>query len=260
MRAFVQCAPLLGLLCISSTVQSAEPVSEKGNQALSANARGLVRARNRVEIGTDLVAPIARVPFREGQAFKMGDVLIAFECRRYEAEHNAARASAHAANLELKQKNELRRYGAAGKGQVELAQAGAAKAQAETSAIAARLEGCTIDAPFDGRVASLSVAPAELPPSGKPLMTILDDHTLEIEFVAPSHWLRWIDTGQPFQFTVDETGETLSASIERVAAEVDPVSQTIRVIGRIEGEKGRTLAGMSGTVRFPSESTGAVSR
>ncbi|WP_162787240.1 efflux RND transporter periplasmic adaptor subunit [Notoacmeibacter marinus] len=223
-------------------------------------ARGLVSAVNRLDIGTDLMAPVTEAPYRDGQAFRKGDILIRFACQRYRAEWTAAQASSHAAQLELAQKSELSRYGAAGKGEVDIAKAGLVKSRANAAALAARLESCEIVAPFDGRVIALNVSPSELPRSGQSLISILDDQTLEIEFVAPSHWLRWIEIGQPFSFRVDETGEILSASVARIAAEVDAVSQTIRIIGRIQGGRGRTLAGMSGTAHMSVETTGAVAK
>ncbi|MCP1199609.1 efflux RND transporter periplasmic adaptor subunit [Notoacmeibacter sp. MSK16QG-6] len=237
-----------------------EQASEGSSQLLNADVRGIVRPANRLDIGTDLIAPVESAPFRDGQAFQKGDVLIRFACQRYRAEWNAAQASAHSAQLALKQKTELRRYGAAGNGEVDIAKADLARSRAEAAALAARLEGCEIAAPFDGRVIELNVRTSEMPRSGHPLMTILDDRTLEIEFVAPSHWLRWIVVGQPFAFHVDETDEILSATVERIAAEVDAISQTIQIVGRIEGDKGRTLAGMSGTAYLPSETTGAIAK
>lgn len=252
-------ATFLSVLGLASSALS-EDRTAGPPQPSSAEIRGLVKAANRLDIGTDLVAPVEQAPFRDGEVFRKGDILIRFACDRYRAEWTAAEASAHSAQLALTQKTELRRFGAAGNGEVDIAKADLDKSRAQSAAIAARLAGCEIVAPFDGRVIALNVAPSEWPRTGQPLITILDDRIMEIEFVAPSHWLRWIAPGQPFAFHVDETGETLSAAVERIAAEVDAVSQTIRIVGRITGDKGRTLAGMSGTVSLPTEITGAIAR
>ncbi|MCB1417044.1 MAG: hypothetical protein KDJ64_11600, partial [Nitratireductor sp.] len=71
-------------------------------------------------------------------------------------------------------------------------------------------------------------------------------------------WLRWLSPGRTFSFTVEETGRTIETSIDRIGAEVDPVSQTVVIYAGVD--KGKTgakaggtediLAGMSGTASF----------
>ncbi|RLQ88115.1 efflux RND transporter periplasmic adaptor subunit [Notoacmeibacter ruber] len=245
------------LLCSSGWAQT----FDKEKQPSALDIRGLVKASDRVEISTDIVAAITETPFRDGERFRKGDILIRLDCGQYRAELTAARAAVNSARLEYNQKVQLKTYGAAGKGEVDIAASRFRRSEAEAEALAERLRRCEIPAPFDGRVVAMNVAVSEFPEGGgSPLMIVLDDRRLEIEFVAPSHWLRWIAVDWPFAFEVDETGETLNGSIERIAAEVDPISQTIRIIGRIDGEKGRTLAGMSGNVQILSETTGAISR
>ena len=49
-------------------------LAQEGGEAL----RGIVKSANEAMIGTDLIFPIASLPFREGQHFSKGDVLVAF--------------------------------------------------------------------------------------------------------------------------------------------------------------------------------------
>lgn len=214
--------------------------------------RGVVRSRARLEIATDLTIPVAEVPFRDGMRFARGDLLLAFDCRRLEAEHRAASATARAASVEYNQKTHLRKHGAAGKGEVDLALAGLERGRAELELAEARMAGCRIEAPFDGRVIERFTDAHEMPEPGKPLMVIVDDSNLEIDFVAPSRWLRWLQPDTGFAFTVDETGLTVRGRIEQIGAEVDAVSQTVRLTGTLEGGTGAILPGMSGNARFDS--------
>lgn len=226
-------------------------------------ARGVVHAPDRVDITTDLVAPIAQLGVRAGTSFQKGDVLVAFDCGRYAADLRAAKASASAAWVELKQKRYLYKNGATGRSEMDLASANSSRSAAEIDAIEERMRACTIKAPFDGRVVVANAREAELPQSGEPLMTIIDDNTIEIELVVPSHWLRHVRQGTVFQFVVDETGLTHRAEVDRLGAEVDPVSQTIQLYARFVGDRSLVLAGMSGDAVFELDAeaglkTGAV--
>lgn len=217
-------------------------------------ARGLLRAATRVDLGTALTARAKQIPFKVGERFNKNDTLIAFDCERYQAQMNAAKASANAAWIGYKSKKRLLKHGAVGKDEVTLAGALANKAAAELSVNEAVSRECTIIAPFSGRIADLNIAPGEYPVPNEPLMSILDDSRLEIELVVPSVWLRWLAPGRDFSFTVEETGETLKSRVGRIGAEVDPVSQTVVIYAEpIDGDGG-ILAGMSGTARFHGDS------
>jgi predicted transcriptional regulator len=82
------------------------------------------------------------------------------------------------------------------------------------------------------------------------MLVILDDSALEIEIVAPSNWLTWLKTGQVLSILVDETNVEVIAKLDRIGAEVDPVSQTVKVFAKITESHTSILAGMSGTVSF----------
>ena len=212
------------------------------------SARGVIRAINRLEVRSDLGVPVAQVPFRKGMAFKKGDTLLAFDCARLAAERNAASATATSAAIELRQKQKLLKHGAAGKGEVEIAGAAAAKSGAERTVIDARMAGCDIKAPFDGIVADAKVHVQELPVGTEPLLIAVDTSNLEVELVMPSSWLAKIKPGSIFDMAIDETGESLSGTVTRFGAEVDAVSQTIEVIGTLDASNATVRPGMSGSV------------
>jgi RND family efflux transporter MFP subunit len=226
----------------------------KDNTAAAPETRGLVRSTARVELRTDLAAPLAEAKFLPGMSFEEGELLVAFDCRRQHAEASAADAARRSARVQADSKDRLASRGAAGRDEAQIARADAERAEAEHSAHLARLRGCRIEAPFAGRVVELNARALELAPADKPLIVILDDRRLELEMVAPSSWLSWLRVGAPIEFTADETGETHAARLSRIAAEVDPVSQTVRLIAEFRDAPGRLLPGMSGAARFPGGS------
>jgi multidrug efflux pump subunit AcrA (membrane-fusion protein) len=62
----------------------------------------------------------------------------------------------------------------------------------------------------------------------------------------PSRWLAWLKLGYGFQVHVEDINKTFAARITRLSGRVDPVSQTVKVFGEIEGDPRELTAGMSG--------------
>jgi len=213
--------------------------------------RGIVRPLQQAAISTDLPARVARLHFREAQAFRKGDALVTFDCERLAAEHAAAAAVQREAQLLLDSNTYLDKRGAVGRVDVEVSRARADKAAAEARALSARLEQCVIRAPFDGRVAELRINEHEIPASGQPFLSIVGLAEFEIDLIVPSWWLGSLAVGTPLAFTVDETGRTLEARVLRIGAAVDPVSQTVKLIAGFAAHDDSVLPGMSGTAAFP---------
>jgi membrane fusion protein, multidrug efflux system len=213
-------------------------------------ARGIVRAIDQAELSTDLAARVAKIGFREGEAFKAGDLLIAFDCERYRAEAQSAEAVWREMKVTLDSNQHLEKFRAVGKADVEISKARVSKAEAETRSLQSRVAQCEITAPFDGRVAALLVNAHEQPQAGKPFMTIVGVGRLEIELIAPSQWLSWMKPGQDFEFFVDETKQIYSAKIARLGASVEAVSQMVKVIAVFSTAGADVLPGMSGEARF----------
>jgi membrane fusion protein, multidrug efflux system len=212
--------------------------------------RGVVRPVAQATISTDIVATVAKVGFKEGQAFKKGDVLVAFDCRRYEAELASAVAQLKEMQVNVDTNAFLEKRDAANKQDLEISKARADKASAEADSLRARIDQCVIEAPFDGRVADLGIREYEMPATGKPLIRILADGELEIDLILPSNWLEWLKPGSEFKFLIDETRKSYDGVVTRIGAAVDTISQTIKVTARFKEPTAEVLPGMSGSARF----------
>ena len=212
--------------------------------------RGVVKAIDKASLSTDLAARVERIGFREGETFKKGDLLVAFDCERYKAEAQSAEAVFREMRLTLDSNEHLEKFRAVGKHDVEISKARADKAEAEAHGLQARLAQCVVVAPFDGRVAELAVNAFEQPQAGKPYLVIVGHGRLEIELIVPSHWLSWLKPGAAFQFNVDETKQIYDARVARIGAAVDAVSQMVKVIAVFDTAAASVLPGMSGAARF----------
>lgn len=234
--------------CVGLIGSAANVAAQSNAPTASAPVRGVVRPVNQAAFTTDLSARALSLPFKEGERFAKGDVLAAFDCRRQRAEVAAAEATLAEMRATLEGQLHLERHNAAARTDVEIARARAAKADAEAQGLRARIDQCDVVAPFDGRVVELGVRPYEIASPQRPFLVVLDDAQLEVEMIVASSALADLARGTVFVFVVDELKREFRVEVERIGAAVDPVSQTIKVIGRLDRAIGGVLAGMSGTL------------
>ncbi len=214
--------------------------------------RGLVKPQKKTVISSEIPAKIINIPFKDGETFKQGDLLIKFDCSLYYAKLASANA-VHEAKLKKYENNiELLSFDATSNIEVELSKAEMKKAEAEVQIANLRIKHCTIKAPYSGRVIDVLANEYESVDMEIELISILNDKQLEIELIVPSKWLGWLKRGEVFDFLVDETNQKYPAKISRIGAVVDPVSQTIRVTGLFDASSEDILSGMSGTAFFNS--------
>ena len=207
-------------------------------------------SRQQSTLSSELSAKIGSLPFREGDTFRAGQVLVSFDCGLYRAQLNKAEASAQAAKQTLKVNQRLAELNSIGSLDVDLAAAKVKETEAETAAMRVMVGKCTLIAPFSGRIAKLHVDPHEFVSPGKPLLDILNTDQLELQMIVPSKWLARLKVGSNFDMKVDELDKNYNARVTRLGAKIDPVSQSVFLAGQVEGKHPELLPGMSGWAKF----------
>lgn len=212
--------------------------------------RAQLSPRHVTTLSSEIPAKVERMPLREGERFKQGEVLVVFDCSSHRAQLEKARAIQAAADKTYVANKRLLELKSIGALEYDLSQAEVSKAKADVSVMSTTVSKCTISAPFSGRVAEVKGREHQFAQAGEPLMEILDDRSLEVEFIVPSQWLTWLKPGLPFAIQVSETGKDYPAKITRLGARVDPVSQSIKVAGEIAGRFDDLTPGMSGRIQI----------
>lgn len=208
--------------------------------------RVIVRTFESAAIASEVNARIAYLPPREGDAFRKGDVLVEFDCRRTQAEHDAANATMMQAQSAYQSEQKLLEYKSTGTAAVEQAYHQLEKAKADLRLFAVRLESCRILAPFDGLVTEKLVQVHEIAQPNQPLIKIMNQTKIELVMMVPSARLSKI-TGATFPVRIDETGEVYDARVLQTTGLIDPISQSVRVIAELVGPATGVLPGMSGS-------------
>lgn len=213
-------------------------------------ARGILIAVEQATLSSELAGRIVEIPFREGESFKKGDLLVRFDCSIYQAQLAAASAATRAAEAELSQNQQLAQMKSVGRHAVSLSAAHFAQAQAESQVYQIQVNRCRITAPFDGQVVKRRVQAFESVAQGAPLLDVVNNRHLEINLLVPSRLLSVLKPGLVFTFTPDETGKPLQAKVTRLGARIDESSQTLGLIGTLAHADNTLMAGMSGTAQF----------
>lgn len=247
-KIFICISTLCSLLIISGANAVDEDLFSNG--IVADNVRGLIKPVEKAVISSQIDAKINKIPFKSSERFNKGDTLVDFDCSFYRADLASAEAAYQSKKNIYENNKELLALNAMSDIDVSISKSEVDMARAERTMRAIRVNQCKINAPYSGRVIEVAVNEHETVSADKEILSILNDSELEIELIVPSNWLNWLTVGESFSFLIDETGKTLEAKVTKTGAVVDPVSQTIKLIGKFEGQSDGVLSGMSGTAQF----------
>lgn len=215
----------------------------------SLQARALIEAVDQAVLSSELAGKIIKLPFEEGTVFKKGDLLAAFDCRSYKAQLAVETAGVTGTKKKLANLERLYKLGSAAQLDIDLAKADLQRMNGMQQQARVLTQKCNITAPFSGKVVERLVRVHESLSPGDQIMEILNHEKLDIKMVVPSTWLSWLKVGTEFRVKIDETGYIFPASVARIGARIDPVSQTIKVIAHVN-KPDQLLPGMSGNALF----------
>lgn len=221
------------------------PSATEGNRA-----QARVIAQREARLSVEMAGRIDGLRVEEGDAFETGDALVELACGVERASLEKARASLKEASETRNANERLAELRSVGDLELSLSRVRVSGAEADVSVAAARVQRCTVRAPFDGVVARTHKREAEYIRVGEPLLDVIDPAALEVEFLAPSRWLAWLEQGKPFTLHLNELPLQLRGELQQIGVRVDPVSRTVRLKGALTGELSHVVPGMSGDVRF----------
>lgn len=201
-------------------------------------------------LSSALNSTVIRIPLREGDRFKKDDLLVEFECSVEKAELNRAEAALQGAESQAQINRRLKELNSISNLEYSSSESLVGQASADVDIIMQKVNKCQVMAPYDGIVSDVFAKEYEGVKQGDKLIQILDDNDLEIELLVPSTWLSWMRVGLPFQVHVLETDNKHAAKVDRIGAKIDPVSQSLKVIGAIDNKQNILKPGMSGHAQF----------
>ena len=212
--------------------------------------RAQIKARESTQIASEMAGRIEQLKVRDGEKFSAGQVLVGFHCSLEEAQLTKAKATLEKKRKTHEVNQKLEKLKSISVLQLDVSRTEQDEAAADVNVAEAVLEKCVIRAPFSGKVAEVTARAHQSVRPGDPLLEIINERDLEVEFMAPSKALPQLKPGSLFKVNLLETNKTYNAKIIRLGGKVDPVSQTIKVYGRITDGSSDVLPGMSGAIEL----------
>ena len=189
---------------------------------------------------------IKAINFENGDMFRRGDVLVEYHCADVKADLAARESVETLSRQKVLRGGKLLKLEIISNIESLTLETEQKRAEAEKQALQQRLDSCVIRAEYDGRVTNRLANPGEYTRTDRVLMEVASLDALEVEFLLPSRWLRWVNTSAPIEVEIQETGQNYKAIVQQIHGEVDPVSQSIQMNARLVSYNDPLLPGMSG--------------
>jgi membrane fusion protein, multidrug efflux system len=236
----------MSLACVGPAY--AQDTLRQGVIGSAPEIRAQLTPREFTTLSSEIAARIDKITTRVGDHFRKGDALVVFDCEIPRAQMERVDAVVAQSEKAVAINQRLLQLKSVGQLELDVSQAELAKGKADLAMARATVSKCTIAAPFSGVTVEQKAREFQYATPGQPLLDVLDDRAIEVELIAPSRWLSWLKIGTAFKVQIEETEKSYPARVTRLGGRVDPVSQSIKVIGEIVGESPELMAGMSGQV------------
>ena len=124
------------------------------------------------------------------------------------------------------------------------ARTGLATAKADEERARLNLERTEIRAPFSGVISDLDLQSGERITTGDLICNLINNTEVEAEVGVLESDLRGLEVGRAALLAIPALAETLRATVDVIAPEIDPDSRTCRVLLRYTSDDGRVRPGM----------------
>jgi membrane fusion protein (multidrug efflux system) len=214
-------------------------------------AVGTIEADERVVLQPEVAGLVESIHFTEGQRVKKGDVLFRLRSRKEEAQLAQARADKSLAKANLERAQTL--AGTKAISQQELDQmASTLEARSATYELEnRRLEERVILAPFDGVLGPREVSVGQYVNAGTPLVTLVEDARVKVQFQIPERQLAQLKIGQSGRVQVSAYGDRgFDGQVDMVNPEVDAITRTVPARLIVPNPEGLLRPGMFARVEL----------
>ena len=223
-------------------------------------AVGTVRSNESVVLRPEVAGRIETINFREGQAVRKGQVLVALDASVNLAEVAQTHAQLDLAKRNLDRTEELARRNFVSASARDEAASKSRVAEAALQLASARLSKMRIVAPFGGVAGIRNVSVGDYVKDGADLINIEDIRSVKIDFRLPERYQPQLRVGQRLEMTTDALpGRRFEASVDAIDPLLDANGRSVSIRARAANTDGALRPGMFARVRLIfTERSGAV--
>lgn len=202
-------------------------------------------ANRSVVISPEVTGRIVKIAVRSGQQVKQGDVLIALDAGKQQAELAEQSASVRDESRKLRDMRRLVARGAITTSELEGQEATVAQAQARADAARYELSLRTLLAPFDGSVSLIDLSEGALVNSGDTLLHLDELAKLRLDLAVPERYLSLLRPGMAVTATSSAwPDQSFRGVLETLDSRVSNDTQNIKARVIIPNPDGQLRPGM----------------
>jgi len=227
---------------------------------------GTVRASDRVDLSFNVDGPLIKLPVKQGQAVKKGDLIARLDPRDYASSLKSAEARHTETKSNYERGKDLVKDGFISKVQFDQLRSNFEQAEAELAIKKKALNDTYLKAPFPGKVAKRYVQNFQDVRRKEPIISLQDTDIIEVVVNAPERIVAQARDGArnakivaKFESVPDKM---FDLEVKEFATEADPKTQTFEyVLIMPQPEDTNILPGMTATVLVTApESTAETTR
>ena len=256
-QLFVYLLTGLFMLVLSPTILAADGTKAKQPQLVIVapaelqtisdrlEALGTARANESVNITSNTSEKIREIHFEDSQRVHAGEVLVVLEQDEEQANLQQALAQLHERKLALQRSLSLEKQKLAPTDALDRARLAVEEAQANISAIQARINERIIRAPFNGIVGLRQISIGSRVEAGSLITTLDDTSTIKLDFGIPAIYLAQLKPGMEIIALAAATGKTeFHGTVKSIDSRVDPVTRSVQVRALLPNSEGLIIPGM----------------
>src|SRR5258706_11586145 len=212
---------------------------------------GSLRSNESVILRPEVAVRVAQIGFRDGQAVKRGQLLVALDATLNDAEVAKARAEWNLAQSNLKRTDDLPQRNFVSGSAREQALSSVQVLEADVRLAEARQSKMRIVAPFDGVAGIRTVSVGDYVKDGADLVNVEDISTLKVDFRLPERNFAQIKTGQSVEVTADALpGEKFRCVLDSINPRMDSDGRSLELRALLPNARGILRPGMFVRVRM----------
>jgi membrane fusion protein (multidrug efflux system) len=196
-------------------------------------ATGSLRARESVELVSELSRRLIRVRAVEGASVTKGAVLFELDVADTRAELARLEVQTRVAQTTLDRQKKLMAEGISTAIELEAAQGRVDELHAERKLREVTLSKAQIRAPFSGTIGLRHVSEGAWVSPTTPLVTLQDTRTLKLDFTLPERYASLIKKDQSFRFNVEGRPTQETGIVRAFEPAIDTSSRSVIVRGEV---------------------------
>lgn len=212
---------------------------------------GTLEANEAVDIKSEIDAIVRTIGFTEGSAVSKGQLLVQFDAKKWQAQHQQAKVELENARIRAERAATLVKSDSVSQQEYDDAQAAARTAEAFFALLEARLKETEIVAPFDGMISERLVSPGAYVKAGDTLVRLVDADPIKLSFSVPERYLTQLKLDQKVEVRVASLADrTFRGDVYFIDPQVDVATRTIKVKAKIDNADGTLRPGLFANVEL----------